>query len=338
MGFFGSKITGTGSAFPSKILTNLEIRQSLAKLDIETSDEWIVERTGIRERRISTQGVPSETNSSLSCLAAVKALEMAGKKPQDIDAIFLATVSPDRLVPSASCILQKKLGATRAFAMDLNAGCSGFVYGVTVAHQFIQTGSVKTALVVGTDILSSLVDWKDRSTCILFGDAAGAAIIEQTAPDSKSRILSSHLGAEGEYWDLFDVSAGGSEKLVSAESIEKSENKIKMKGKEIFKIAVRTLSEYAVIALEKNNLKVSDVDWFIPHQANLRIIEAVAKRLDVPMSKVLVNLDRYGNTSSGTVPTAMDEAVRDGRIKKGQLLLMDVFGAGLTYGSVLLRW
>lgn len=330
---FSSRIIGTGSAFPETRLTNNELSKR-----VETSDEWIAERTGIHERRVSAPGNPKEFNSSLGAAAAERALEMAGKRPEDIDQIIYATCTPDTLIPSTACWLQKKLGANNAWAMDINAACSGFVFGISTADQYIRTGQVKTSLVIGADTLTSFTDWSDRSSCILFGDGAGAAVLEQVPTSSESRVLSSHIKSDGDLWELFHIPAGGSNMEVTPEVYEKKLHKMHMKGKEIFKHAVRTLADYAVIAIESNGLQLKDVDWIIPHQANLRIIEAVAKRLEVPMEKVIVNIDRFGNTSSATVPTAFDEAVRDGRIKKGQIVLFDVFGAGLTYGSVLVRW
>jgi 3-oxoacyl-[acyl-carrier-protein] synthase-3 len=330
---YASRMSGIGSAFPEKIVTN----EDISKL-VETNDEWIRERTGISQRRVSIPGKESETNSSLGLKAALQAMEMAGKRPEDIDAIFYATCSPDTLVPSTACWLQMKLGAKRAWGVDLNAACSGFVYGAAMADQFVRSGQVKTALVVGADVLSPFVNWGDRASCILFGDGCGAAVIERTEPDNPRRILSSHLGTDGNQWEVFYMPAGGSAMEVTPEVIDKRLNKMQMKGKEIFKFAVKTLADYAELALETNGLTKADLDWVVPHQANLRIIEAVAKRLDFPMERVLINIDRFGNTSSATVPTALDEAVRDGRVKPGQLLLLDVFGAGLTYGSILLRW
>lgn len=330
---FGSRISGTGSAFPPNRLTNDELSKK-----VETSNEWIIERTGIRERRISRPGEEADFNSSLGYQAALKALEMAGKKATDIDQIIYATCTPDTLIPSTACWLQKKLGANRAWALDVNAACSGFVYGLATADQFIRSGQVKTSLVVGADILSAFTNWKDRTSCILFGDGAGAVIVEQTTEDAHRRILSTHLGTDGTLWDLFHMQAGGSSMEVTPEVYHLGLNKMQMKGKEMFKVAVRTLTDYAVATLEANQMKVSDLDWLVPHQANLRIIEAVAKRLNFPMEKVIVNIDHYGNTSSATVPTALNEGVRDGRIKEGQTVLLDVFGAGLTYGSILLRW
>ena len=330
---FASKITGTGSGFPSRRVTNHDLSQL-----VETNDEWIRERTGITERRLAEKGNPADFNSTLGFKAAQQAMEMAGKTAADIDAIIYATCSGDTLVPSTACWLQQKLGANRAWGVDLNAACSGFVFGVSMADQYIRTGMIKTALVVGTDVTSSYVNWKDRSSCVLFGDGSGAAILERTEPSNHSRILSSHLQTDGSLWEVFHMPAGGSAMEITPEIQAQGLDKYHMKGKEIFKIAVKTLADFAVLAIESNGLQLSDIDWVVPHQANLRIIEAVAKRLGLPMSKVIVNIDRYGNTSAATVPTAFDEAVRDGRIQKGQTVLFDVFGAGLTFGSVLFRW
>lgn len=330
---YASKIIGTGSAFPQNRVTNEDLSKR-----VDTSDEWITERTGIKERRISTPGDPNEFNSSLGFLAAKRALEMAGKRPEDIDQIIYSTCTPDTLLPSTGCWLQMKLGANRAWAMDVNGACSGYVYGLSIADQFIRTGHTKTALVVGADVLSAFTNWDDRSSCILFADGAGAAVVERVPAESEHRILSTHLKTDGNLWDFFHIPAGGSRQEVTPDAYAQKLNKMQMKGKEIFKAAVRTLAEYAIEAVEANDLTLADVDWVIPHQANLRIIDAVAKRLDIPMKKVLVNIERYGNTSSATVATALDEAVRDGRIQSGQIVLMDVFGAGLTYGSLLLRW
>ncbi|MFH1993098.1 MAG: beta-ketoacyl-ACP synthase III [Pseudomonadota bacterium] len=335
---FAARITGTGSAFPVNRVTNDDITEKLSKLGLETNDGWIRERTGICERRISDIENPNEHNSSLGCQAARKALEMAGKTPEDIDQIIYATCSPDTQLPSTACWLQHKLGAFRAWALDINAACSGFVYGLAIAEKFVCSGQVQTALVVGGEVLSSIIDWNDRNSCILFGDGAGAALVERVPADSRRRVLSSHLHSDGNLWELFHIPAGGSTMEVTPERYAQHLHKIKMRGKEIFKVAVRTLADFAIRALEQNRLTVADLDWFVPHQANLRIIEAVARRLDFPMEKVLINVDRYGNTSAATVPTAFDEAVRDGRIQQGQIVLFDAFGAGLTYGSILLRW
>ena len=335
---YAARITGTGSAFPQRAVTNEEITSMLAEKNIATDDQWIRERTGISQRHYSNLTDPSERNSSLGASAAEKAMQMAGKQPEDIEQIIYATCSPDTLIPSTACWLQHKLGISRAWAMDLNAACSGFVYGLAVAEQFIQTGKTKTALVVGAEVLSPFINFDDRSSCILFGDAAGAAVVERVAIESPRRILSSHLLSDGSLWELLHIPAGGSNMEVTPDHYSKNLHKIHMNGKEIFKVAVRTLAEFAKTALSVNHMTIADLDWFIPHQANRRIIEAVANRLDISMDKVLLNLDRYGNTSAATIPTALDEAIRNGVIEEGQLLLLDSFGAGLTYGSILLRW
>jgi 3-oxoacyl-[acyl-carrier-protein] synthase-3 len=335
---FAARITGTGSAFPKKRVTNNCIVKKLSELGIETSDEWIRERTGICERRISDAGNPNEHNSSLGFSAAQKAMEMAGKSPQSIDQIIYATCSPDMPLPSTACWLQHKIGADQAWGMDINAACSGFIYGLVIAEKFIQSGQVKTALVVGGEVLNPILDWEDRNSCILFGDAAGAAVVERVPSDSSRRIFHSYLRSDGNLKDLLFVPGGGSNMEITPERYAQKLNKLKMKGKEIFKVAVKTLTNITLIALRKNQMAIDELDWFVPHQANLRIIEAVAKRLKFPMEKVLVNVDRYGNTSAATIPTMLDEANRDGRIKKGQTVLLNAFGAGLTCGSVLIRW
>ena len=335
---FAARITGTGSAFPKNRVTNGNIVKKLGELGIETSEEWIRERTGIYERRISNLENPKEQNSSLAFSAAQKALDMAGKSPEDIDQIIYATCSPDTPLPSSACWLQHKMGAFKAWAMDINAACSGFIYGLATAEQFIRSGQVTTSLVVGAVVLNPILNWEDRNSCILFGDGAGAAIVEQTSEDSARQILSSHLLSDGSLWELLYVPAGGSNMEVTPERYAKKLNKLTMKGKEIFKVAVKTLADFALLALKKNQMTTDDLDWFVPHQANRRIIEAVANRLEFPMEKTLVNVDRFGNTSAATIPTVLDEANRDGRIKKGQTVLLTAFGAGLTYGSILMRW
>ena len=335
---FAARITGTGSAFPQKRMTNSSIVKKMAKLGVESNEKWILERTGIAERRHSEVGNESEYNSSLGLIAATKALAMAGKKPEDIDQIVYATCTGDTILPSTACWLQKKIGALNAWVMDINAACSGFIYGVATVEQFIKTGQTKTALVIGAEKLSVLLNWEDRGSCILFGDGAGAAVVEQVAFDSPGRILSSHMLSDGTLWEMLHVPGGGSNLEITPKRYARKEHKAKMNGTELFKVAVRTLTRFAKEELEKNNITVDDLDWFILHQANLRIINAVTKRLKIPQDKVLLNIERYGNTSSATIPTLLDEAVRDGRIKKGQLLLLDAFGAGLTFGSMLLRW
>jgi 3-oxoacyl-[acyl-carrier-protein] synthase-3 len=335
---YASTIIGTGCGFPKSRVTNDDIVDRLEKNRITTNDQWIRDRTGIRERRFSNLDSCDEHNSSLGVAAATKALAMAGRTPGDIDQIVYATCSPDTLLPSTACWLQHKIGAPQAWAMDINAACSGFIYALATADKFIQSGQTRTALVVGAEVLNPFINWQDRGSCIIFGDGAGAAVVERTACDAPARILSSHLLSDGNLWELLYIPAGGSCKEVTPGRFSKNLHKIRMYGKEIFKVAVRTLAEFATRSLESNGLTIADIDWFIPHQANYRIIEAVAKRLNCPMQKVVVNVDRYGNTSAATIPTALDEAVRDGRIQKGQLILLDSFGAGLTYGAILMRW
>ncbi len=335
---FAARITGIGSAFPKTCVTNNDLAKKLVKRGVETSDQWIRERTGITERRHSDSGNPDEHNSSLGLSAAMKALEMAGKTAEDIDQIIYSTCSPDTLIPSTACWLQHKIGARKAWAMDINAACSGFIYGLSTVEKFIFSGQTKTALVVGGEVLSPFLNWDDRTSCILFGDAAGAAVVEAVDSESERRILSSRLLSDGSLWELLHMPAGGTRMEITPEVIKKNLNKITMSGKEIFKVAVRTLSDFALKSLEEIGAVVDDLDWFIPHQANIRIIEAVAKRINCPADKIIINVDRYGNTSSATIPTALDEAVRDGRIKKGDLLLLDAFGAGLTFGAILMRW
>jgi 3-oxoacyl-[acyl-carrier-protein] synthase III len=334
---YAARIIGTGSAFPERRMTNDHIAAELTKFGLETNDEWIRERTGIGERRISDVENEAELNSSLGARAAEKALEMAGRRPEDIDQIIYATCSPDTPLPSTACWLQKKIGATRAWAMDINAACSGFIYGAVTAEQFIRSGHSRTVLVLGAEVLSHYINWQDRNICILFGDGAGAAVVEQVSARSRRRILSSYLSSDGILSELLHVPAGGSALEVTPERYAQNLHKIRMSGREIFKVAVRTLTECALRALERAQIPAVKLDWFVPHQANLRIIEAVANRVGISMEQVIVNLDRYGNTSAATIPTALDEAIRDGRIQKGQTVLTDAFGAGLTSGAMVFR-
>jgi 3-oxoacyl-[acyl-carrier-protein] synthase-3 len=335
---FAARITGTGSAFPPNRVSNDVLAKELAKLNVETNDRWIRERTGIIERRYADLTKDKIPNASLSAAAAERALRMAGKSAEEVDQIILGTFSPDTLLPSTACRLQHKIGARNAWAMDINAACSGFVYGVVTATQFIMTGQSRTVLVVGSEILHPYLDWKDRGSCILFGDGSGAAVIEQVPGNSVQRILSWNLSSDGKYGDLLQIPPFYSEAGPFSDQLCCNNSKVVMNGREIFKVAVRTLTQSARQVLDQNNLAIEDVDWFVPHQANQRILEAVAQRLNLPVEKVLINVDRYGNTSAATIPTMLDEAVRDGRIQEGQLLLVDAFGAGFTYGAILMRW
>lgn len=323
-----SRIVGSGSYVPKMVLTNFDLESM-----VNTSDEWIIERTGIRERRIAGK---DEAASDLAYEASQRALKSSGIKAKDIDLIILATTTPDMVFPSTACLLQDRLNAKKAVAFDVSAACSGFIYSLSVADQFIKEGIYKTALVVGSEVLSRIIDWNDRATCILFGDGAGAVVL-QASPDRRG-IISVHLHSDGALKDLLYIPGGGSRNPASKKTIEKRLHYIKMRGNETFKVAVRKLEEVALEAINSNNLKPSDIDLFIPHQANLRIIQAIAKRLNLSMDKVLVNIDRYGNTSAASIPIALDEAVSEGRLKEGDLILMEAFGGGLTWASALLRW
>ncbi len=336
--YFAARILGTGSAYPAKRITNEDVARKIAEFGIETSDQWIQDRTGIRERRAAAIENGTETNSSLGAEAARQALTMAGKTADDIDQIIYATCTPDTLIPSTACWLQQKIGATRAWSMDINAACSGFVFGIVTAEQFIRSGHARTTLVVGAEVLTQFVNWQDRTSCILFGDGAGAAVLEQVPAQTPRRLLSNHLLSNGDLNGLFLIPAGGSKLEVTPERYHQNLHKIHMNGREIFKVAVRTLVECAQRTLAKNQMTIADLDWFVPHQANIRIVESVAGRLKFPMDRVLINLDRFGNTSAATIPTVLDEALRAGRIQRGQTILFDAFGAGLTAGAVLLRW
>ncbi|MDQ3511786.1 MAG: ketoacyl-ACP synthase III [Pseudomonadota bacterium] len=320
-----SRIAGTGSYLPDKVLTNADLAQL-----VDTSDEWIAARTGIRERHVAAEG---ETTSDLAYHASVRAMEAAGVSAQDIDLIVLGTTTPDLIFPSTACLLQHRLGANGCPAFDVNAACSGFIYALTVADKFIRSGAARTVLVVGAETLTRMLDWSDRGTCVLFGDGAGAVVLQA---DDETGILSTHLHADGGkkelLWNPVGVSVGFKPDEPNAGV------KVLMSGNDVFKHAVKALDSVVEETLEANGLDRHDIDWLIPHQANLRIIEATAKRLDMPMERVIVTVDRHGNTSSGSVPLALDEGVRTGKVKRGQLLLLEAFGGGFTWGSVLIRY
>jgi 3-oxoacyl-[acyl-carrier-protein] synthase-3 len=300
---------------------------------VDTSDEWILERTGIRERRIADE---SQAASDLAYEASKQAIERAGLKADDIDMIIVATVTGDMPFPSTACFLQNRLGATNAVGFDINAACSGFLYALYIADSFVRTGAHRRILVVGTEVLSKVTDWEDRTTCVIFGDGAGAVIVEAT--DKDRGILSMHINSDGRMWELIHLPGGGSRNPASVNTIEKRLHYIKMKGNETFKVAVRTLEDLVVKTLEENNLDPSQLSLLIPHQANLRIIQATADRLKMPMEKVIVNLDRYGNTSAASIPIALDEALVSGKIKDGDYVLLEAFGGGLTWASALIKW
>jgi 3-oxoacyl-[acyl-carrier-protein] synthase III len=327
---FRTRVAGTGSYLPPKKLTNKDLERL-----VDTSDEWITERTGIRERSFAEEG---QGPSDLALEAAKIALSTAKMEPKDLEAILFATVSPDQIMPNTACFLQQKLGARDIMSVDLSAACSGFLYGLTIADQFIRTGSYKTILVVGAEVLHHYVDYRDRNTCILFGDGAGAFVVTRAEDDDSSTIYSHHLHADGQIGHLLELKMGGSRMPPSREAIERGDHFMKMKGREIFKHAVRTMSQCCEEALTQNKMKPSDVDWVVPHQANTRIIEGVASLFGIPMSKVIVEIEDMGNTSAATVPIAFDRAVRDGRIQRGQNVLLTAFGAGITSGSVMMRY
>ncbi|MGI8560163.1 MAG: beta-ketoacyl-ACP synthase III [Luteimonas sp.] len=320
-----ARIAGTGSYLPEKVLTN----DDLSKI-VDTTDEWIASRTGIRQRHVAADG---ETTGDLAYHAAVRAMEAAGVEASGIDLIVLGTTTPDLVFPSTACLLQHRLGANGCPAFDVNAACSGFIYALTVAEKFIASGSVRTALVVGSETLTRMIDWSERTTSVLFGDGAGAVVLKA---DDETGILSTHLHADGGkkelLWSPVGVSVGFKENEKNAGV------RINMAGSDVFKYAVKALDSVVEETLEANGLDRHDIDWLIPHQANLRIIEATARRLDMPMDRVVVTVDRHGNTSSGSVPLALDEAVRSGRVQRGQLLLLEAFGGGFTWGSALLRY
>jgi 3-oxoacyl-[acyl-carrier-protein] synthase-3 len=319
-----SRIAGTGSYLPERVLTNAD----LEKL-VETSDEWIRDRTGISERRVAAEG---QTTGDLAEIAARRAMEAAGVDASEIDMIALGTTTPDLIFPSTACLVQARLGANGCAAFDVNAACSGFIYALSMADKFVRSGQSKCALVIGSETLTRMIDWSDRGTCVLFGDGAGAVVLK---PSEETGILSTHLHADGGYKELLFNPVG-----VSTGFRDEPNHgvKVQMIGNELFKVAVRALARVAEESLAANGLAQADLDWLVPHQANLRIISATAKHLNLPMEKVIVTVDRHGNTSSGSVPLALDEAVRDGRIQRGQLLLMEAFGGGITWGSALLRY
>jgi 3-oxoacyl-[acyl-carrier-protein] synthase-3 len=319
-----SRVVGTGGYLPDKVLTNNDLEKM-----VETTDQWIVERTGIRERHIAGD---NETCCDLAEQATRRALSAAGVKASELDLIVVATTTPDQVFPSTACLLQERLDVHGCAAFDVQAVCTGFVYALGVADKFVRTGSAKCALVVGAETLSRIIDWKDRSTCVLFGDGAGAVVL---VADSTPGIISSHLHADGQYKDLLHVPAGvskGYSKMIEGEAY------LQMQGSEVFKVAVTTLGRIVDETLEANNMRKSEIQWLVPHQANVRIIAATAKKLGMSMDQVVMTVDRHGNTSAASIPLAFDEAVRDGRIKRGDHVLMEAFGGGFTWGSVLLRY
>jgi 3-oxoacyl-[acyl-carrier-protein] synthase-3 len=319
-----SRIAGTGSYLPEKVLTNHDLEEMM-----DTSDAWIQERTGIKRRHIAAD---DEATSDLALAAANQALDMAGIGAEDINLIIIATTTPDKVFPGVACIVQRRLGIRGCGAFDIQAACSGFVYGLDLADRYIRTGAAKNVLVIGAETLSRLTNWEDRTTAVLFGDGAGAVVLQET---DEPGILSTHIHADGQYEDLLQVPQG----ISSGYDVTRAgEAFIQMNGNAVFRRAVATLDSIARETLEKNNIDKHDLDWFVPHQANMRIISAAAKKLDMPMERVIVTVDEHANTSAASIPLALDVAVRDGRIKRGELLLFEAFGAGFTWGSTLLRF
>ncbi len=323
-----SRILSLGMAVPPKILTNHDLEKM-----VETSDEWIIERTGIKERHILEK---DEVISTYAIKAAKEALERAKLSPEDINLIIAATLTPDFLMPSLSILVQKELCAERAGAFDLSATCSGFLYALVVADQFVRANPHWKVLVIGAEALSRKTNWEDRTTCVLFGDGAGAAIV--SASEEESGILDFIIGADGSNWHLLTLKGGGSAYFPFDERLPKEEYYIKMQGREVFKIAVRMMEKIALELLERNNLSPRDLSLVIPHQANLRIIEYLRERLELPKEKVFVNIHKYGNTSAASIPIALYEAEKEGRLKRGDLILMVSFGGGFTFAGVLMRW
>ncbi len=328
MNKFGVGIVGIGSHLPEKVLTN----HDLANI-VETSDKWIRERTGIESRRIADE---SQATSDLSTAAAEKALKDANLNAEDLDLIIVATVTSDHAFPSTACIVQKNIKATNAAAFDINAGCSGFIYGMSMAEAFIKSGIYRKVMVIGAETLSRILNWEDRNTCVLFGDGAGACILDRC--EEGYGILATELGADGEKGDVLSQPAGGSRLPTTLETIEKKLHSLDMNGKEVFKFAVRVMEKSSRAILEKANLKVEDLNLLVPHQANMRIIDAASRKLNLERDKIFVNLNKYGNMSAASVPVALDEAIGENRLKKGDNLVLVAFGAGLTWASMAIKW
>ncbi len=321
-------IIGTGSYTPEKRLTNSDLSRI-----VDTNDEWITTRTGIKERRVAAK---DENTSDMAAKAALKAIEQAQISPKEIDLILVATATPDMLFPATACFVQKKIGATKAACLDISAACAGFVFGLEIGQQFITSHTYDTVLVIGAEKLTSITNWTDRNTCVLFGDGAGAAILRHRG--GTHGIISTHIGSDGQYSDILFMPGGGSRCPITAENAHLHLNTIHMTGKDVYKQAIIAMLSAARKALEQAGLSIEDISCVIPHQANLRIIEAIAERLHVPREKMFVNLDRYGNTSAAAVAIALDEANRTGRIKPGDYILMVVFGGGLTWASTVIEW
>lgn len=323
-----ARIVGTGRSLPEKVLTNFDLEKI-----VDTTDEWIRTRTGISERRIASE---NESLSDFAAGAAKNALEMAGVKPEEIDLVLLATVTMDQPIPATSCFVQHRIGAVNAAAFDFQAGCTGFIYGLSIADQYIRAGAAKKILLIGGEVLSKVLDWKDRTTCVLFGDGCGAVLLNAEPGDRG--LLSTSIHSDGSMADFITLPGGGSKIPTSHKSVDDNLHVVKMMGNETFKVAVRRIEGACREALEHAALQPEQIRWFIPHQANTRIIGAVADRLGWPEEKLYINIDRIGNTSAGSIPIALDEVVRNGKVKENEVLIFSAFGAGLTWGSSVVRW
>ncbi|MCK4694172.1 MAG: ketoacyl-ACP synthase III [Candidatus Cloacimonetes bacterium] len=321
-------IIGTGFYVPEKILTNLDLEKKL-----DTTDEWIKTRTGIKERRIADD---KEATSDLAAKAGEKALKDANINPKEIDLLIVATHFPDHYIPSTACITQHKLGLENAVCFDLSAACSGSIYSLFVAESLMKNSNYNTAMIIGTEIFSRTVDWEDRNTCVLFGDGAGAILIKKG--QKGKNIISFNFGSDGSGADLLKIPAGGSRLTVTNKTIKQRQHFIKMEGRKVYKFAKKMMVDSVIKALDKVELAREDIDLLIPHQANLRILEAVAKKLHLPLEKIMINLEKYGNTSAASIPIALDEAISQGKIKKGDIVVLTAFGAGLTWGAIVIRW
>jgi len=330
MATFHAKFSAFGSHAPQKVRNNFDLEKI-----VDTTDEWIRTRTGMFERHYCSE---TEAASDIAHQAAINAIEASQVKYREIELIIVATVTGDHPFPSTACIIQKKLGLKNVPAFDISAGCAGFVYALDMARQYVENGIYRNVLVVGVDILTKITNWQDRNTCVLFGDGSGATIVSRAESSDISRIIDSYIDADGSQSDLLVQAAGGSRLPASHETVDKNLHTVYMEGNKIFKNAIRSMYASSNELLQRNKLSVNDIDWVVPHQANLRIIEGLAEKMRIPMSKVIVNIEKYGNTSSGTIPLAMDEAIRAKKIRRGDIVLLTSFGAGLTWGSILARY
>lgn len=325
-----AKISGTGSYVPEKVLNNFDLEKI-----VDTNDEWIRSRTGMFERRVAA---PEQAASDLAYEAALKALESANLRAKDLDLIIVGTISPDHAFPSTACLVQKKLGVKSFPAFDVSAGCPGWIYASNIAKQYIENGAAKHVLVIGVEILTKITNYQDRNTCVLFGDGAGATIMSRAESKDISRVIDSDISADGSYNELLIQPAGGSRMPSTEQTVKDNLHTVHMEGNKVFKLAVKSMYASCETVLKRNNLDVKSIDWLLTHQANLRIIDALGRKMKIDTEKVIINIEKYANTSSATIPIALDEAIRSGKVRKGDLILMSSFGAGLTSGSLLIRY